>query len=174
MRPALSRARWVTRRCAAVFAALSVIGPWVVGGLGGIVAGLAGGRLLDDPKSVLRAVSGLTLAGFVAGFFALFSMAGGSPWSSPGQLSLSVPKERVAAVRQQVGARLERAGIEATVGTNTGWVATGTGDGGERQSQGAPGAKADRSCRQALTSDHRQQLEFVVVLRARRCCEHQQ
>ncbi|MER5536900.1 FtsX-like permease family protein [Streptomyces mirabilis] len=46
--------------CAAVFAALSVIGPWVVGLLGGLVAAsarrpatlLAGRRLLDDPKSV--------------------------------------------------------------------------------------------------------------------------
>ncbi len=127
--------------CAAVFAALSVIGPWAVGVLGGLVTGLArrpttllaGRRLLDDPKSVWRAVSGLTLAGFVAGFFALFSIAGGSPWSSPDQLSLSVPKERVAAVRQQADARLKHAHIDATVGTNTAWVATGTGTGAELQ-----------------------------------------
>jgi hypothetical protein len=127
--------------CAAVFAALSVIGPWVVGVLGTLVAGsarrpatlLAGRRLLDDPKSVWRAVSALTLAAFVAGFFALFSLGGDSPWGSADQLALSVPKERVAAVRQQATARLERAGIHATVGTNDDWVATGVGGVGERQ-----------------------------------------
>lgn len=127
--------------CAAVFAALSVIGPWAVGTLGALLTTLArrpttllaGRRLLDDPKSVWRAVSGLTLAGFVAGFFALFSIAGGTPWSSPDQLSLSVPKAQVAAVRQQFGARLTQAHIKATVGTTTTWVATGTGTGDERQ-----------------------------------------
>ncbi|MGW1502910.1 FtsX-like permease family protein [Streptomyces mirabilis] len=127
--------------CAAVFAALSVIGPWVVGLLGGLVAAsarrpatlLAGRRLLDDPKSVWRAVSALTLAAFVAGFFALFSLGGDSPWGSADQLALSVPKEHVTQVRQQVGARLERVGIDATVGTDDDWVATGTGEGGERQ-----------------------------------------
>jgi hypothetical protein len=82
---------------------------------------------------VWRAVSGLTLAGFVAGFFALFSIAAGSPWSTPDQLSLSIRAERVATVRQQVDTRLKHAGIEATVGTTTTWVATGTGTGGERQ-----------------------------------------
>ncbi|MFI5883450.1 FtsX-like permease family protein [Streptomyces sp. NPDC051554] len=127
--------------CAAVFAALSVIGPWVVGTLGSLVTDLArrpttllaGRRLLDDPKSVWRAVSGLTLAGFVAGFFALFGIAAGSPWDTPGQLSLAVPKERVAAVRELAEVRLRDAGIGATVGITTTWVATGTGTGDERQ-----------------------------------------
>ncbi|MFF4354367.1 FtsX-like permease family protein [Streptomyces sp. NPDC001530] len=127
--------------CAAVFAALSVIGPWVVGVLGGLVAQharrpatlLAGRRLLDDPKSVWRAVSALTLAAFVAGFFALFSLGGDSPWGSADRLALSVPKERVAAVRHEAAVRLERAGIDATVGADDDWVATGVGGGGERQ-----------------------------------------
>lgn len=127
--------------CAAVFGALSVIGPWVVGSLGSLVTNLArrpttllaGRRLLDDPKSVWRAVAGLTLAGFVTGFFALFSIAGGSPWDTPGQLSLAVPKGRVAVVREGAEARLRHAGIGATVGVTTTWVATGTGTGGERQ-----------------------------------------
>ena len=124
--------------CAAVFAALSVIGPWVVGTLGSLVTDLArrpttllaGRRLLDDPKSVWRAVSGLTLAGFVAGFFALFSIAAGSPWDTPGQLSLAVPSGRVAAVRELAEGRLREAGIGATVGVTTTWVATGTGASG--------------------------------------------
>ncbi|MFG2936711.1 FtsX-like permease family protein [Streptomyces sp. NPDC048282] len=127
--------------CAAVFAALSVIGPWVVGLLGALVTRsalrpatlLAGRRLLDDPRSVWRAVSALTLAAFVAGFFALFSLGGDSPWGSADQLALAVPKERVAAVRQEATARLERAGVHVTVGTNDDWVATGTGGAGERQ-----------------------------------------
>ncbi|MGW0627308.1 hypothetical protein [Streptomyces sp. NPDC002758] len=147
--------------CAAVFAALSVIGPWVVGVLGGLVTGLArrpatllaGRRLLDDPKSAWRAVSSLTLAAFVAGFFALFSLGGGAmPWGAADQLALSVPKDRVAAVRQQTSARLERAGIEATVGTGDDWVATGTGERGERQVTAAV-ANPDRldAARGALT-----------------------
>ncbi|MFF0012574.1 FtsX-like permease family protein [Streptomyces sp. NPDC005374] len=127
--------------CAAVFAALSVIGPWVVGVLGTLVTRsarrpatlLAGRRLLDDPKSVWRAVSALTLAAFVAGFFALFSLGGDSPWGSTDQLALSVPKERVTAVRHEAAVRLERAGIHATVGADDDWVATGVGGGGERQ-----------------------------------------
>ncbi|MEU5346661.1 FtsX-like permease family protein [Streptomyces sp. NPDC020766] len=131
----------VVYSCAAVFAAMSVIGPWVVGALGSLVTGLAkrpttllaGRRLLDDPKSVWRAVSGLTLAGFVAGFFALFGIAGDSPWGSPDQLAMSVPKERVAVVQQQAEARLKHAHIDATTGTNTEWVATGTGEDGAVQ-----------------------------------------
>ncbi|MER5517660.1 FtsX-like permease family protein [Streptomyces sp. NPDC002763] len=147
--------------CAAVFAALSVIGPWVVGVLGGLVTALArrsatllaGRRLLDDPRSAWRSVSALTLAAFVAGFFALFSLGGGGvPWGAADRLALSVPKDRVAAVRQQVSARLERAGVEATVGTDDGWVATGTGEPGERQVTAAV-ANPDRldAARGALT-----------------------
>ncbi|MDX3387187.1 hypothetical protein PV682_37960 [Streptomyces niveiscabiei] len=69
---------------AVVFLALSVIGPWVAGVLGRIVSAsatppaplLAGRRMLDDPTSAWRTVSGLAFAGFVA----LFGVAGGSPW----------------------------------------------------------------------------------------------
>lgn len=126
---------------AAVFVALSVVGPWVVGLLGTLVTGLAqrpatllaGRRLLDDPKSAWRAVSGLTLAGFVAGFFALFALGGASPWGSPDQLALAVPKERAAQVQREFDDRLERAGVEATVGTNDEWVATGTDPAGDER-----------------------------------------
>ncbi|QHF95846.1 hypothetical protein DEH18_20545 [Streptomyces sp. NHF165] len=126
---------------AAVFVALSFVGPWVVGVLGSLVTAaarrpatlLAGRRLLDDPKSAWRAVSGLTLAGFVAGFFVLFSIGGGTPWGGPDRLALSVPGDRVAQVQQEVTGRLERAGIDAKVGTDDDWVATGTGARGERQ-----------------------------------------
>ncbi|GAA2060957.1 hypothetical protein GCM10009801_02940 [Streptomyces albiaxialis] len=128
---------------ATVFLALSVVGPWVVGMLGRLVAALArrpatllaGRRLTDDPKSAWRAVSGLTLAGFVAGFFALFSFSGSAPWGSPDTLALAVPKDRVAAVQHEARERLERAGVRATVGVDDDWVATGT-DG--------PGARTER------------------------------
>ncbi|NUP17423.1 MAG: ABC transporter permease [Streptomyces sp.] len=121
---------------AAVFLALSVIGPWVVGVLGRIVSAkagtpatlLAGRRLLDDPKSGWRTVSGLTLAGFVAGFFALFSVSGGSPWGHPDTLAVAVPKSRAAVVQEEARHRLERAGITATVGTDNDWVAVGGGE----------------------------------------------
>ncbi|MER6188162.1 FtsX-like permease family protein [Streptomyces sp. NPDC001652] len=145
---------------ALVFLALSVIGPWVVGVLGRIICALAqkpatllaGRRLLDDPKSGWRTVSGLTLAGFVAGFFALFGISGVSPWGHPDSLAVSVPKSRVAVVQQDARHRLEHAGITATVGTDTDWVAPG----GENTVQvvaHAPGGteKLDRA-RTALTS----------------------
>ncbi|KQW00006.1 FtsX-like permease family protein [Streptomyces sp. Root369] len=118
---------------ALVFLALSVIGPWVVGVLGRVICALAqkpatllaGRRLLDDPKSGWRTVSGLTLAGFVAGFFALFGISGASPWGHPDTLAVSVPKARVAVVQQDARHRLEHAGITATIGTDTDWVAPG-------------------------------------------------
>ncbi|WP_371583943.1 FtsX-like permease family protein [Streptomyces sp. NBC_01314] len=145
---------------ALVFLALSVIGPWVVGVLGRIICALArkpatllaGRRLLDDPKSGWRTVSGLTLAGFVAGFFALFGISGASPWGHPDTLAVSVPKSRVAVVQQDARHRLEHAGITATIGTDTDWVAPG----GENTVQvvaHVPGGteKLDRA-RTALTS----------------------
>ncbi|MEV0643455.1 FtsX-like permease family protein [Streptomyces sp. NPDC050619] len=118
---------------ALVFLALSVIGPWVVGVLGRIICALAqkpatllaGRRLLDDPKSGWRTVSGLTLAGFVAGFFALFAVSGVSPWGHPDTLAVAVPKSRAAVVQQEARHRLEHAGITATIGTDTDWVAEG-------------------------------------------------
>ncbi|MER6282431.1 FtsX-like permease family protein [Streptomyces sviceus] len=145
---------------ALVFLALSVIGPWVVGVLGRIICALAqkpaallaGRRLLDDPKSGWRTVSGLTLAGFVAGFFALFGISGASPWGHPDTLAVAVPKARVAVVQQDARHRLEHAGITAVVGTSTDWVAAG-GEGTVQVVATVPGGteKLDRA-RTALTS----------------------
>ncbi|MGW8374909.1 ABC transporter permease [Streptomyces sp. ODS28] len=120
---------------AAVSAALSFLGPWATGTLGRVVTAcarrpaalLAGRRLLDDPKSAWRAVSGLALAGFVAGFFALFSLGGDSPWGGADRLALAVPKEQVAPVRQEAAERLRAAGVEAAVGADDDWVAVGGG-----------------------------------------------
>ncbi|MGW0838784.1 FtsX-like permease family protein [Streptomyces sp. NPDC002787] len=121
---------------AVVFLALSVIGPWVVGILGRVVSArattpatlLAGRRMLDDPKSAWRTVSGLALAGFVAGFFALFGVVGGSPWGSPNTLAVAVPKSQVTAVQHEARQRLKDAQVTATVGSDTDWVAVGGGE----------------------------------------------
>ncbi|WP_016906484.1 FtsX-like permease family protein [Streptomyces xiaopingdaonensis] len=134
----------------AVFLALSVVGPWVVGMLGALVARsarrapglLAGRRLLDDPKSAWRGVSGLTLAAFAAGVFALFSFSGAPPWGAPDRLALAVPKGQAAAVEQEFEDRLERAGVEARIATDDDWVATGT---GERDEQQVTATVADRA-----------------------------
>jgi hypothetical protein len=71
---------------AAMFSILNLIGPVVGSLLGRLMVHssrsrgpallLAGRRILDDPRAVWRQVSGVVLAGFVAGFLALFSVSG--------------------------------------------------------------------------------------------------
>ncbi|AVV45996.1 hypothetical protein C6376_36145 [Streptomyces sp. P3] len=118
---------------AAVFLALAVIGPWVARILGRIVTALAkrpatllaGRRLLDDPKAAWRIVSGLTLAGFVAGFFALLTLNAAPPWGGrPDQLAVAAPVHKVAQVREQAERRLRAADVSAVVGVDDGFVAT--------------------------------------------------
>ncbi|MDQ0682027.1 hypothetical protein QFZ56_000990 [Streptomyces achromogenes] len=118
---------------AAVFLALAVMGPWVVRILGRIVTALAkrpatllaGRRLLDDPKAAWRIVSGLTLAGFVAGFFALLTLNSAPPWGGrPDQLAIAAPVHTVTQVRKQAEQRLRAADVSAVVGVDDGFVAT--------------------------------------------------
>ncbi|MFI9169139.1 FtsX-like permease family protein [Streptomyces lincolnensis] len=146
---------------AVVFLALSVIGPWVVGVLGRIISArarraatlLAGRRLLDDPKGAWRTVSGLALAGFVAGFFALFGSVGSSPWGSPDTLAVAVPKSREAVVQHEARERLEHAGITATVGSDTDWVAIGGGENSVQVTATVPGGTENlERARTALAS----------------------
>jgi hypothetical protein len=67
---------------AATLAAVNLIGPWTVQRLGRILARTAKGparllaarRLAEDPKAAWRTVSGVAIAGFVAGSVALFPM----------------------------------------------------------------------------------------------------
>ena len=67
---------------AGVLAAVNLVGPWLVQKLGRILARtaktparmLAARRLADDPKAAWRTVSGVALAGFVAGAVALIPM----------------------------------------------------------------------------------------------------
>ncbi|WP_424215840.1 FtsX-like permease family protein (plasmid) [Streptomyces sp. BI20] len=117
----------------AVFGGLSVIGPWAVARLGTRMVRraedparlLAGRRLLDDPKAAWRAVSGVVLAGFVAGFLALMSGQSQAPWGQPGQLTVAVAPTEVDRVRAEGEARLRQAGVPTPSGTTTDWVAMG-------------------------------------------------
>ncbi|RRR96399.1 FtsX-like permease family protein [Glycomyces terrestris] len=67
---------------AATLAAVNLIGPWTVQRLGRLLARtaksparlLAARRLAEDPKAAWRTVSGVAIAGFVAGSVALFPM----------------------------------------------------------------------------------------------------
>ena len=65
----------------AVFLAINLVGPWVVGVIGRISAAFARGparllaarRLVDDPRAAWRTVAGVALTGFVAGFVGLLT-----------------------------------------------------------------------------------------------------
>ncbi|MFF4055840.1 FtsX-like permease family protein [Streptomyces sp. NPDC001668] len=98
------------------YGAFWLFGPWVVDRLGRLVSRfargpatlLAGRRLSDDPRGAWRTVSGLVLAGFAAGFFAV-SMVG---------MDGSAYRDQVAvagAHASEVRALLRDAGVPATV-----------------------------------------------------------
>ncbi|THV27975.1 FtsX-like permease family protein [Glycomyces paridis] len=63
-------------------AAVNLVGPWIVQRLGKVLARtartparlLAARRLAEDPRSAWRAVSGVAIAGFIAGSVAMFPM----------------------------------------------------------------------------------------------------
>ncbi|MEV2270422.1 ABC transporter permease [Nonomuraea africana] len=104
------------------FLCLNLVGPWVVGLIGRITAKrarrpaklLAGRRLVDDPRSAWRTVSGVALTGFVAGFLGLLSPGdalAGHPASE--QLRLTTPNTEVVAERARE--RLAEAGVRGTV-----------------------------------------------------------
>ncbi|MFG1972346.1 FtsX-like permease family protein [Nonomuraea fuscirosea] len=109
---------------ALAFLCVNLAGPWVVGLIGRITAGtarsparlLAGRRLVDDPRSAWRTVSGVALTGFVAGFLGLLSPAtfdqdaGGPP-----QLRITAPAGQADQVVRQARERLRAAGVTAEV-----------------------------------------------------------
>ncbi|HEX6446848.1 MAG TPA: ABC transporter permease [Streptosporangiales bacterium] len=106
------------------FLGLNLVGPWVVGVIGRVVAGtargvtglLAGRRLVDDPRATWRAVSGLALVGFVAGFLALFDPSGAPGMDTAvNRLAIVVPAADATAVATQVRQRLGRADVPARV-----------------------------------------------------------
>ncbi|TMR91230.1 FtsX-like permease family protein [Nonomuraea basaltis] len=105
------------------FLCLNLAGPWVVGVIGRITARsargparlLAGRRLVDDPRSAWRTVSGVALTGFVAGFLGLLSPATFTGDAGPAQLGVTAPAGQVAKVTEQARERLAAAKVTATV-----------------------------------------------------------
>lgn len=69
-----------------VFATLNLVGPWLVGVVGKVMAAaartpatlLAARRLTDDPRAAWRVVGGLGMAGFVAGCLSVLPAIGSS------------------------------------------------------------------------------------------------
>ncbi|MEU0410620.1 FtsX-like permease family protein [Streptomyces griseorubiginosus] len=98
------------------YGAFWLFGPWVVDRLGRLVSRfarrpatlLAGRRLSDDPRGAWRTVSGLVLAGFAAGFFAV-SMVGMDGSAHRGQVAVA------GAQVSEVRTLLRDAGVTATV-----------------------------------------------------------
>ncbi|MFI8831567.1 FtsX-like permease family protein [Streptomyces afghaniensis] len=110
---------------AVFYGAFWLFGPWVVDRLGRVAGRfarrpatlLAARRLSDDPRGAWRTVSGLVLAGFVAGFFSVSRLDIGFP-DHPDQVA--VITENAADARHtatEARALLDRAGLEATVRT---------------------------------------------------------
>ncbi|MFI6509675.1 FtsX-like permease family protein [Streptosporangium sp. NPDC050855] len=110
---------------ALAFLAVNLVGPWVVGVIGRVTARtargpvrlLAGRRLIDDPRSAWRTVSGVALTGFVAGFIGLLSPSAdllGDP-SGPTGLRITIPADRATVLAGQARKRLSEAGVEARV-----------------------------------------------------------
>ncbi|HLU73401.1 MAG TPA: ABC transporter permease [Nonomuraea sp.] len=108
---------------ALVLFSLNLAGPWVVGIIGRITAGLArtparllaGRRLVDDPRSAWRTVSGVALTGFVAGFLGMLSPGVFESSASQAALRLAVPEGRPAVVAEQARERMRDAGLPAQV-----------------------------------------------------------
>ncbi|NEC85969.1 FtsX-like permease family protein [Streptomyces sp. SID12501] len=110
------------------YGAFWLLGPWVVDRLGRITARfarrpatlLAARRLTDDPRGSWRTVSGLVLAGFVAGFFTVGNVSI-DDYRFPGQVAVpttSAAKARTATAEART--LLHAAGVKATVTTSDG------------------------------------------------------
>ncbi|GGP02347.1 ABC transporter permease [Nonomuraea glycinis] len=105
------------------FLCVNLVGPWVVGIIGRVTAAtarrpaglLAGRRLVDDPRSAWRTVSGVAMTGFVAGFLALLTPGALATGATPGELRVLVPEGSPSAVAEQARERLGKAGVTATV-----------------------------------------------------------
>jgi hypothetical protein len=105
------------------YGAFWLLGPWGVDRLGRVVGRfarrsatlLAARRLSDDPGGAWRTVSGLVLAGFVAGFFSVSQLSLGFP-DQPGQVAV-LTGDVAATQRTASEARmlLREAGVTATV-----------------------------------------------------------
>jgi hypothetical protein len=115
------------------YGAVWIIGPWVVDRLGRILGRfarrpatlLAARRLSSDPHSAWRTVSGLVLAGFVAGFFTVAQLNFDGLRGFSDQVAVSLPdtEHHPAALQKatdRAQALLTGAGLSATVHSHTG------------------------------------------------------
>ena len=108
---------WLFGLIILVFLAFGIIGPWGVDRLGrllcrlarGPVLLLAGRRLADDPRTTWRTVSGLTLAGFVPGFFSIAQLGALNQNGGSHQVAVAVPATCATALSQQAEQRLHAA-----------------------------------------------------------------
>lgn len=112
---------------AGLFGVLNVIGPLVVTLLGRIMLRasrrrgpgllLAARRVLDDPRAVWRVVSGVVLAAFVAGFLALFQVAGAAdvPSGAARTYEVVVPAAEARAAAGRAEEALRTAGLDLPV-----------------------------------------------------------
>ncbi|MFI1355915.1 ABC transporter permease [Streptomyces sp. NPDC020898] len=110
------------------YGAFWLLGPWVVDRLGRITARfarrpatlLAARRLSDDPRGSWRTVSGLVLAGFVAGFFTVGNV-GNDEYRFPGQVAVPTASTAAAGTAAAEARTLLRAaGVKATVTASDG------------------------------------------------------
>jgi hypothetical protein len=107
-----------------VLVAFAIAGPWVIKIFGLIIARtarratslLAGRRLAEDPRSGWRAVAGMVLAAFIAGFITI-AVPGDieDAIGSPTALRLTVPAGRADAVAEEARSRLAAAGVDGDV-----------------------------------------------------------
>lgn len=99
--------------------AINLVGPWVVGLIGKITAGLArrgstllaGRRLADDPRSVWRAIAGIALTGFVAGFIGVLLPDQVESPAADVVVSIQMPDDEVEAVSGYVSEAMTDAEI---------------------------------------------------------------
>ncbi|MDX3800594.1 FtsX-like permease family protein [Streptomyces sp. AK04-3B] len=105
------------------YGAFWLLGPWVVDRLGRIVGRcavrpatlLAARRLSDDPRGTWRTVSGLVLAGFVAGFFSVSTLNFEGP-GHEGQVAVITANAADARhATAEARTALRRVGVTATV-----------------------------------------------------------
>jgi hypothetical protein len=112
----------------AVIGSLSLVGPWIAWLLGKVLllvsrrppTLLAARRIIDDPKAAFRSVSGIVLAGFIAGL--LFAVGPSVDAVDPGfedthglEVFVEDHPELAASVEAQAQERLAAAGLEADV-----------------------------------------------------------
>lgn len=107
-----------------LFLALSVLGPFIIGLMGRVMAAsargpktlLAGRRLADDPRSSWRTVGGITLAGFVAGFLTVMIPQDISTFTGPSDgLDVISPAPEAGALAEKVRESLRERGVKARV-----------------------------------------------------------